>query len=242
LCSHVHSSWSLPRRRRQSHPQPPLPRLHPRRETRHFWSATPSAPKAMFACRAQAALPGPLSAPAPKPPCLRMSSGSPSRSSPTSSAPMQTQPERSKPATPRGQRDVAEFPRHQQGLGSSNGTGGIDSCRLGSRELPKYWRDSLPLIAVNREPKGANGRSTTGRRQLHPTPEHQWRVCPHDRLHCGSDSAGAVHCRLLLLPPGRRISTSFPVDEDSGCARGVALTMIIFACTSTGRSWRRLRT
>ena len=70
------------------------------------------------------------------------------------------------PATAWGQRDVAEFARHQQGMGTK---GGIDRRRLGS-QLPEYWRDSLPLIAVNPEPKGANGWSATGHNYLHPTP------------------------------------------------------------------------
>ena len=90
-CSHVHSAQSAAPRRRQSRPQPLLPSLRQRRETLHFWSATPSVRKAMFAFpRAQAPLPGPSLALGPKPTTLR-------------------------------QPDLAEFSRWQQGAGKAAG-------------------------------------------------------------------------------------------------------------------------
>jgi hypothetical protein len=54
-------------------------------------------------------------------------------------------------------RDLAEFFRHQQSLGSSVGDA-FDPRWVRRRELPEYGLDSLPRAGVNREPKGTNGR------------------------------------------------------------------------------------
>src|SRR5579864_5960650 len=60
----------------------------------------------------------------------------------------------------------------------------------------------MSAVAVNRESKGTDGRSLAVQCHLCPAPEHKRRICPDQCLHGGSDSVGAVHCRLLLLPRG----------------------------------------
>lgn len=121
------------------------------------------------------------------------------------------------PGAPGWQRDVAEFVRYQQGMGKSRGKTGRRRDR--PRELPECWRDSLPLVAVSWQPTGPNGRQTPGRCHLRPTFEHKRRICPHYRLHRGSDSAPRLLGRLLLLPQGP-INVALPVDEEPECARG----------------------
>src|SRR5262249_38185650 len=237
-CSHVHSSRSLPRRRRQSHPQPPLPRLHRRRETLHFWSGTPSVLKAMFACpRAhRVAILGPLTLPAPKPLSLRMSPGSPSRSSPTSSAPMPTPNQNAPNPLPPG--------------GSATWQSSLDTSRV--------WAQKVGSIDAGSDPScpntGAipclllqsilNQKGPTGGRLLATTTYIQrlntnGGSAPTYRLHCGSDSARAVHFRLRLLPPGR-ISTSQSVGGDSDFARGVAPLVVPSRARPPGKAKRCL--
>src|SRR5580693_9056379 len=60
----------------------------------------------------------------------------------------------------------------------------------------------MSAVAVNRESKGTDGRALAVQCHLCPAPEHKRRICPDQCLHGGSDSVGAVHCRLLLLPRG----------------------------------------
>ncbi len=87
------------------------------------------------------------------------------------------------------------------------------------------------LLLVNREPKGANRRSTSGRCHLHPTPQHQGRSGPPDSLHGGSDSARALHCRLLLLPHGR-LGASLSLEK------GPAMHAEWHQSWHTSRAWR----
>jgi hypothetical protein len=66
----------------------------------------------------------------------------------------------------------------------------------------------MPIVAVRREYQGSDGWKPLVQDHVHPTPEYEWRSCPHDRLHRGTDSVGALHRRLLLLqgrPAVRRV-------------------------------------
>jgi hypothetical protein len=85
--------------------------------------------------------------------------------------------------------------------------------------VARIVRDSLPLIGSPSEISRASGRQAPSRCHFRPTFEHQGWICPHYRLHWGSDSAPRVLGRLLLLSQGP-INVSLPVDEEPECARG----------------------
>ena len=102
------------------------------------------------------------------------------------------------------------------------------------RELSQSWRDYLAFIALRRKSARANRRQTPGRCHLRPTFEHQRWIGPHYRLHCGSDSAPRVLCRLLLLPQGP-ISTARPCRRRPGVCTRTAPNLVLFACTPAGQ-------
>src|SRR5271169_4242009 len=110
---------------------------------------------------------------------------------------------------------MAELVRYQQGVGKS---GWNSRSRDRRRELPQYWRDSLPLVAVNRKPTGASGRQAPGKCHLRPTLKHERGSCPHHLLHGRCHTAPAVHSRLLLLPRGP-VNASLAVSQNLGCTR-----------------------
>src|SRR5207248_5893099 len=73
----------------------------------------------------------------------------------------------------------------------------------------------MPLVEVRREPEGSNRREPVSEYHLHPTSKHQWWSGSYHRLHCGSDSARALHGRLLFLPSGE-LNASIPSGPVSG--------------------------
>ena len=73
----------------------------------------------------------------------------------------------------------------------------------------------MPVVEVGREPEGSNRWELVGEYHLHSTSKHQWRGGSYHRLHGGSDSARALHGRLLFLPSGQLIA-SIPFGEVSG--------------------------
>src|SRR5438045_4824246 len=87
----------------------------------------------------------------------------------------------------------------------------------------------MAIVAVGVEQERAHGRLPPVQRQLRSTSEHQRRSCPYQRLHRGSDSARALHGRLLFLPGGQLGSL---MSRSFGCsAREVRTVLGVFACT-----------
>ena len=188
--------------------------------------------KAMFACpTARVALPGPINAARPEATlfadCFRAARPD---HHPLPQHQCKPQPERYPPGTPEWQRDVAEFLRYQQGVGKS---GGIDRRRVRRASCPNAGAIPCLLLQSIGNQQGPTGGSLLANTTFVQRLNTKGGSAPTTRLLGRSDSARAVHCRLLLLPRGQ-ISTSLHVRRRVGLCTRRAPGLVLFACAPPG--------